>query len=65
MKEIDPKQLAWNDIQLKRLLEAIEKMALLPYPFPEDDIDRDPALILALGQIAGIANKTLNGMMKE
>ena len=47
-----------ND-ELAKLLKAIEAMALVPYPFPEDDRAYDVALTFALGQIAGLANKAV------
>lgn len=43
------------------LLSAIRDLAMLPYPFPDNDgVDRDPRLILALGEIAGRAMRALS-----
>jgi hypothetical protein len=47
-----------DDRELVALLEAIKSMALVPYPFPEG-ARVDPVLLMALGEIAGIAMKAV------
>jgi hypothetical protein len=42
------------------LLRAIQDLALLPYPYPKENPPVDSSLILALGQIAGIAMKAIS-----
>lgn len=50
-----------TDAQLVKLLEAIKGMALLPYPWPEEARVTDNAvLVMALGEIAGVAQKALD-----
>ena len=49
-----------NNAQMRALLTAIEVLALLPYPYPDDEIDRDADLILALGEIAGCPMRARN-----
>ena len=47
-----------GDPELVALLRIIRKLALLPYPFP-DDARHEPELLLALGQIAGLAGNAI------
>lgn len=48
-----------DDARLVALLEAIKAMALVPYPFKPSETGCDPRLVLALGQIAGLASKAI------
>jgi hypothetical protein len=50
--------MVWTNDQLIALLEAIKTLAMLPYPF-RDDSPRDPALVLAIGEIGGRAMRAL------
>lgn len=49
-----------TNAQLVALLLAIRGLALVPYPFADDGVDRDPRLVLALGEIAGRAMRALS-----
>lgn len=49
-----------TDKQLRALLEAIQRLALMPYPFPAGE-EHDPHLLMGLGEIAGIATRALKG----
>lgn len=42
-----------------RLLRVIRDLAMLPYPYPGGTPKIDGNLLLALGQIAGLASKAL------
>jgi hypothetical protein len=46
--------------QTIRLLQAIHNLALLAYPFPDEAMDNDSYLALALAEIAGIAARTVH-----
>lgn len=52
-----------ND-ELIRLLNAIQKLALVPYPFPEG-VSVHPSLALALGEIAELCHRAVERANKE
>jgi hypothetical protein len=51
--------------KLLRLLEAIKILAVLPYPFSSRERDLDSRLVLALGQIGGLAAKAIEDHRPE
>lgn len=48
-----------TEAQCLQLLKLIRTLALLPYPWPEGSKPVADMVIYALGEIAGIAGKTL------
>lgn len=48
----------------KHMLLAIRRMALAPYPFPED-ATIDPRYCMALGLIAGISIEAVQAVMQN
>lgn len=54
-----------TDYQLMELLQAIRRLAFIPYPFTGYAEAHDPDLVLALGQIAGIADKAIEAVKKQ
>lgn len=54
-----------TDAELLKLLHAIYQLALVPYPFEDDGKQRDPGMVLALGEIAGIASRVIARKQKE
>lgn len=47
-----------DDDQLVKLLKAIIAIAKIPYPYPVGS-DHNPYLVMALGEIQGVAMKAL------
>lgn len=49
-----------TDHQIRHLLEAIKTIALAPYPWTPGSESNDDRLVMALGEIAGLAMKALD-----
>ena len=53
-----------TDAQIVQILKIIHDLALIRYPYP-DEATNDSKLVFSLGEIGGIASRTLATYFKE